>query len=148
MKRTQKDRRCVVASPLVLPYSATDDAHIPHIQRPDGFGHRRYRGDELAPISFNGRHRAYRQSSASRRLCRFGRLGPFGLAKTLGRMDISDLSHIGHWYRNRSTSHESGSHGVFGRHSRQFNRCRASSYSLSYFLDTTPPLRRRLPCAA
>lgn len=148
MKRTQKDRRYVVASPPRMAYSAGNDVSIPSIQRPDSFGHRYYRGHELAAVGRHGGSASYRQSSAFRSLRYFGRTRAPRLAKTLGRVDIFGFCHFGGWHRNRSTFDECRTNGIAWRCRRQSDRRRSAPYSLSYFLDTTTPLRRRPTCAA
>ena len=150
---SRNDRRLAVASPNGVAYRHGDDAiftpqiltavQISELRRDRG-----YSRHELEALNTNGRGRACGQSSALWRIRRFIGTRASGLAKTLGRLDISGLCSFWHRNRNRPTYNECGPNRIARRHRREPFGHRAASRHFSLFLDTTPTLRRRHLCAA
>jgi len=150
---SRNDRRLAVASPNGVAYRQVDDPILtPQILTPlqisDFHRHRGYFGHELEALHIDGGNRACGQSSALWRLRRFSGARASGLAKTLGRLDISGLCRLWHRNRNRSTYNEHRPNRIARRHRREPFGHRAAARYFSLFLDTTPTLRRRHLCAA
>ncbi len=147
MKRTPNDRKQAIALPTMLAYRPSDDLTFSYMQSSHLFGRLGRVDHELAPDRCGGRHTAYGQSIAFRRLCRSSGFRAARLASTLGRMDLHQLCHTGHRDRDRSASHGPRANRVLRRHRRQFGRRGGPSDFLSSVLDTTSQLIRRFPCA-
>jgi len=90
----------------------------------------------------------YGQARAFRGLCFFGWVDAFGLAKDLGWYNIHSARDFWNWNRICSAFHGYWANGLSCRHICQYFGSGARPRHISYFLDSTPTLTRRFPCAA
>jgi len=160
VKLTQNDLKVAVALTHLMPYSQAHDS------QPKGqvfsligqvlstfpsHGHCGLANNsDFQPASFGryGYNSAYRQSRTSSSLRRSSRTRSLGLAEALGRDNIHRASPLRNWHRIRAAFHGTGTHRFARRYARQYVGRGTRSHNFSHFLDTTPTLKRRFPCAA
>jgi len=145
---TQNDPMVAVALTPCMPYRQAYAQAFPNFQNSDFCGADNRFGHEFAPVDQCRIHAACGQIRTFGRLCRVGGAGAFRLAKALGRNNFYRIGNIWHWNRIRSTFHGDWQNRLSCGHARQSARRGARPHSFSFFLDTTPTLTRRFPCAA
>jgi len=148
MKLTQNDPMKVVALTHRFVYSQADVEICPSLQISDICRSRGDFSDEPTSVRQYGIRPAYGQTRAPRRLWVSGRIDPLGMAKALGRADISNTRDFWHRHRTGSTFHGRGPDRLSRRYTRKYVGRGARSHYFPYFLDTTPTLNRRYSCAA
>jgi len=130
VKLTQNDLKVAVALTHLMPYSQAHDS------QPKGQVFSLI-GQVLSTFPSHGH--SLRRSSRTRSL---------GLAEALGRDNIHRASPLRNWHRIRAAFHGTGTHRFARRYARQYVGRGTRSHNFSHFLDTTPTLKRRFPCAA
>jgi len=145
---TQNDLMVAVALTYPIAYSGNHDQIFPHFQVSDSCRFISHSRHEPASSRQYGVHSAYGQIPPSGGLWGSGRIGSIGLAKALGRIDISGTCHFRHRNRIRATFHGAGPNRITRRHPRQSIGRGNRTHYFPFFLDTTPTLKRRFPCAA
>jgi len=103
---------------------------------------------ESPPVRRLGLYSSNRQIGAFSGIWRFGWIGSLGLAKGLGWDDISKLGCIRYWNRISPKFHGDWTARFTRRYTRKSIGRGARPLPFPYFLDTTPTLKRRFPCAA
>jgi len=145
---TQNDPVVAVALTRAVRYSLAHDKIFSRLQNPDNCGFGVHSCNESASVREPRVSPPHGQARASRRLWVSGRVGPIWLAKALGPDDFCGTGPL--WNRDRagSTLHGHWPNRLSRRYSRKYVGRGARPHHFSYFLDTTPPLKRRFPCAA